>query len=373
MLKIVEVKTVAELGKFVDFQYRLYSGNQFWVPPLRTEEMNTLRWDRNPAFDFCEAKYWLVYRGNMIVGRVAGIINNRYNEIWNKKTAKFGWIDFIDDEEVSWMLLETVEAWAKSKEMETVCGPLSFCGMDREGTLIEGFEELSTISTLYNFEYYAKHFEKLGYTKDTDWVEYELKVPQEIPDKVDRIGEVVLKRSKLRIVETKKAKDLLPYGKELFELLNEAYKDLEGAVPLTDKQVDMYIKQYFTYISTEYIKIVLDENNRIAAFGIAMPSLSKAFRKAKGRLFPFGFLHILRAIKKNDSLDLYLVAVRPDLQNKGINAILMTEVNKACIRNGIAKVESGGELEDNVKVQAFWKHYDSRQHKRRRSFVKSIN
>ena len=373
MLKIVEVDTTAGLRKFVDFQFKLYAGNKFWVPPLRTDEMNTLRRDRNPAFDFCEAKYWLACRDNKIVGRVAGIINNRYNEIWDKKTAKFGWIDFIDDAEVSGALLDKVEEWAKEKGMTTVCGPLSFCGMDREGTLVEGFEELGTISTLYNLPYYMKHFEKLGYVKDTDWVEYDLKVPQEIPEKVDRIGEVVLKRSKLRIVETKTVKELVPYGKELFELLNEAYKDLEGAVPLTEKQIEMYIKQYFSYVTTEYIKIILDENDRIAAFGIAMPSLSKAFQKAKGRLFPLGFIHILRAIKKNDSLDLYLVAVRPELQNKGINAILMTEVNKACIRNGIVRVESGGELEDNLKVQTFWKHYEARQHKRRRSYVKSID
>jgi len=372
MIKILEVKTIRELRKFVGFPYKLYSKDTHWVPPLRSDEMNILRWDRNPAFEFCEARYWLAYRNNDIVGRVAGIINHKYNEIWKQKSAKFGWIDFIDDEEVSGALLETVESWAKGKGMTSVRGPLSFCGMDKEGTLVEGFEELSTISTLYNFPYYKDHFEKSGYIKDTDWVEYELMVPQDIPEKVDRISEVVLKRSKLRIADIKRNRDLLPYGKELFTLVNETYKDLEGAVPMTERQIDTYIKQYFSYVSTEYIKIILDQDNKIAAFGLAMPSLSKAFQKAGGRLFPFGFVHILKAIKKNDSLDLYLVAVRPDLQNKGINAILMTEVNKSCIKNGIVKVESGAELEDNFKVQAFWKHYDSRQHKRRRSFVKNI-
>ena len=372
MLKIVEVKTIRELKRFVAFPYKLYSKNKYWVPPLRSDELNTLRRDKNPAFEFCEASYWLAYRNKQVVGRVAGIINYRYNEIWGQKSAKFGWMDFINDEEVSGALLETVEVWAKSKGLTSLHGPLSFCGMDREGALVEGFDELSTISTQYNFPYYKDHFEKSGYVKDTDWVEFELKVPQEIPEKVDRIGEVVLKRSKLRIADTKKVKELLPYGREVFELINDTYKDLEGAVPMTDRQIDAYIKQYFSFVSTEYIKIILDENNKIAAFGIAMPSLSKAFQKAGGRLFPFGFIHILKAIKKNDSLDLYLVAVRTDLQNKGINAILMTEVNKACIRNGIVNVESGAELEDNDKIQAFWKHYDSRQHKRRRSFVKNI-
>lgn len=372
MLNIVEVKTVRDLKKFVGFPYKLYAKDKYWVPPLRYDEMSILRWDRNPAFEFCEARYWLAYRNNEIVGRVAGIINYRYNEIWGEKSAKFGWIDFINDEEVSGALLKTVETWAKDKGMTSVHGPLSFCGMDKEGALVEGFDELSTISTLYNFPYYKDHYEKSGYEKDIDWVEYELQVPKDIPEKVDRIGEVVLKRSKLRIADIKKTKDLLPYGKELFALLNDAYKDLEGAVPMTDRQIDAYIKQYFSYVSTEYIKIILDQDNKIAAFGIAMPSLSRAFQKAAGRLVPFGFIHILKAIKKNDSLDLYLVAVRPDLQNKGINAILMTEVNKACIKNGIVKVESGSELEDNLKIQAFWKHYDSRQHKRRRSYAKKI-
>lgn len=372
MIKIVEVKTVGELKKFVDFPYKLYSKDKYWVPPLRYDEMNILRWDKNPAFEFCEAKYWLAYRNNEIVGRIAGIINYRYNEIWRQKSAKFGWVDFIDNEDVSGALLETVEAWAKGKGMTSVHGPLSFCGMDKEGTLVEGFDELGTISTLYNFPYYKDHFEKFGYEKDIDWVEFELMVPKDIPEKVDRIGEVVLKRSKLRIADIKRVKDLLPYGKELFALINETYKDLEGAVPMTERQIDAYIKQYFSYVTTEYIKIILDQDNKIAAFGIAMPSLSRAFQKSGGRLFPFGFIHILKAIKENNCLDLYLVAVRPDLQNKGINAILMTEVNKACIRNGIVKVESGAELEDNIKIQAFWKHYDSRQHKRRRSYVKKI-
>lgn len=372
MLEIVEIKTVSELKKFVKFPYKLYSRCRFWVPPLFSEEMNTLREDVNPAFEFCEAKYWLAYKDKKIVGRVAGIISHKYNEVWNKKVAKFGWIDFIDDMDVSRMLLDTVEKWAREKGMTSLQGPMGFCGMDKEGALIEGFEEMGTISTLYNFPYYIEHYEKLGYLKDVDWVEYELKVPNEIPEKVDKISELVMKRSKLRFVQAKNTKELLPYGEELFALINDAYKDLEGAVPLTDRQVKAYIKQYFSFVSTEYIKIILDENNKMAAFGIAMPSLSKAFRMAKGRLFPFGFIHILKAMKKNDTLDLYLVAVRPDLQSKGINAILMTEVNKSCIKNGIVKAESGGELESNHKIQAFWKHYEARQHKKRRSFIKNF-
>ena len=371
-MDIIEVKTFHELKKFINFPHKLYKGNKFWVPPLIGSELDILLRDKNPAFEFCESSYWLAYKGNRIVGRVAGIINHRYNEIWGKKMSKFGWIDFVDDEEVSAALIKTVEIWAIDKGMTCLCGPLSFCGMDPEGLLIEGFDELSTISTKYNFPYYMRHFEKLGFRKECDWVEFDLKVPEQIPEKVNRFGEIVLKRSNLRIAETKKAKDLLPYGKELFALINETYKDLDGAIPLTDKQIDVYIKQYFSFVSTDFIKIILDENNKMAAFGIGMPSLSKAFQKANGRLFPFGFVHILRAIKKNTKLDLYLVAVRPDLQNKGITAILMNEINKSCIRNHIISVESGAELEDNSKVQAFWKHFESRQHKRRRSYIKDL-
>ena len=372
MIRIKEVKTAGELKKFIDFQYSLYSKNKYWVPPLRFEEMNILRPDKNPAFEFCDAKYWMAYNDNRAVGRVAGIINRKYNEVWGEKSARFGWIDFIDDENVSKALLETVESWAGKKGMTSVHGPLGFCGMDKEGALIEGFEEMGTISTLYNHSYYGSHFEKLGYKNDIDWVEYELKVPDVIPEKVDRLSDVVLKRSKLRIAEYKKAKELLSYGRELFELINDAYKDLAGAIPLSERQIQAYIKQYFSFVNTEYVKIILDENNKIAAFGIAIPSLTEAFRKTGGRLFPFGFIHILRAIRKNNRLDLLLVAVRPDLQSKGINAILMNEINKACLRNGIDKVESGSELEDNLKVQAFWKHYESRQHKRRRCYVRDI-
>ncbi len=373
MLEIREVKTKADLKRFVKFPHGLYSKNPYWVPPLMFDEMSTLRQDANPAFEYCEAKLWLAYRDGKIAGRIAGIINRSFVEKWGEKNARFGWVDFIDDAEVSALLFSTVEDWAKAKGMEHVHGPLGFCDMDREGMLVEGFDELSLLITNYNYPYYPAHLESNGYVKDTDWVEFEVKVPECIPERVLKINDVVLKRLNLKILDAKKPKDLVPYIHGIFQLVNEAYKDLYGVVPLTEKQIKAYTKQYFGFINVDYVRVILDENNGVAAFGIAMPSLSKAMRKSRGRLVPFGFMHILRALKKNDCIDLYLVAVRPELQSKGINALLLTEINKSALRNGILKAETGPELESNTKVQALWKHYETRQHKRRRCYIKHLN
>lgn len=372
MLEIREVKTRADLKKFIKFPHILYSRNQYWVPQLMLDEINTLRQDRNPAYEYCEARLWLAYRDGKIAGRIAGIINHKFIEKWGEKNARFGWVDFIDDAEVSALLFRTVEEWAKSRGMEHVHGPLGFCDMDREGMLIEGFNELSMLITNYNYPYYPAHLEKNGYVKDIDWVEYEVKVPECIPEKVAKINDAVLKRLNLRILDAKKSRDFLPHVKGIFQLLNEAYKDLYGVVPLTDRQVEAYTKQYFGFVNAEYVRVILDENNTVAAVGIAMPSLSKAVKKCRGRLLPLGFIYILRALKKNDCIDLYLVAVRPGLQSKGINALLLTDINKSAVKNGILKAETGPELETNTKVQALWKHYETRQHKRRRCYIKHV-
>ncbi|HEY6952053.1 MAG TPA: hypothetical protein VI758_06575, partial [Bacteroidota bacterium] len=330
------------------------------------------RKDKNPAFDFCRAKYWLAYDNGRVVGRIAGIINERYNEKWHQKAARFGWFDFIDDEQVSAALLKTVEQWAATQGVTTIHGPLGFTDMDGEGMLVEGFEELSTLGALYNFRYYPRHVEHFGYAKDTDWIEYEVTMHGEIPEKVARMADIALKRNNLTILRVRKAKELLPYGKKIFHVLNEAYKDLYGFVELSEKQIDMYIKQYFGFIVPDYVPVVLDSKNDVVAFGIAMPSLSKALQRCNGRLFPFGIVHVLRALRHNRNIDLYLTAVRPDMQNKGINAILIHESNKAYNKNKIEKVETNRELEGNAKVQAQWKFFDSRQHKRRRCYKKEL-
>jgi len=369
---ISEVTTPRELRQFVSFGYSLYRDNPYWVPPLRIDELRSLQRGRNPAFEFCEAKYWLARQEGKIVGRIAGIINKRFNEKWNQKAARFGWYDFIDDREVSAKLLGEVERWAAGKGMKYVHGPLGFTDMDGEGMLVEGFEEVGTLGALYNYPYYPRHIEALGYTKDVDWLEFEMTIPSEIPEKIERIAEIALKRNNLTVLRVKKAKELRPYAREIFHVLNDAYKDLYGFVELSEKQIDMYVDQYFGFILPDYVPVVLDADGRVVAFGIAMPSLSRALQRCRGRLFPTGFLRLLRAMKNNRRIDLYLTAVRPDMQNKGINAILIRESNITYRRNRIEKVESNRELEENAKVQAQWRFYDHRQHKRRRCYRKEL-
>lgn len=371
-LEVKEVKSKNELKRFVLFPFSLYKDCPYWVPPLIFDEMHTLRKDKNPAFEFCEAKSWLAYKNQTVVGRIAGIINKKYIEKWHNKYARFGWVDFIDDEEVSQALFGTVETWAKSNGLEAVHGPLGFCDMDHEGMLIEGFNELGTIATIYNYPYYQKHVERCGYQKDADWIEFEIKAPTAIPEKADRISHLVTEKKKVHVLEAKNSKELLPYAHQIFELINETYENFYGFVPLTEKQIKFYVKQYFPFVDPDYLKVLLDNQNRVAGFVIGMPSLSRALQKARGRLFPFGFIHLWKALKYPKYVDLYLGAIRPDLQGKGADAFLMTELSKSCIKNGIISAESNIELEDNVKVQSHWKYFDSRQHKRRRCFIKHL-
>ena len=371
-VQIKEVTTPRDLKKFVLFPYKLYKNHPYWVPPIRSDEFKTFHWKRNPAFEHCETKYWLAYKEGRVVGRVAGIINNLYIEKWKNKYARFGWIDFEDDEEISRALLTTAETWARERGMTAVHGPLGFTDLDHEGMLIEGFDELGTLAAIYNYPYYPQHIEKLGYKKDTDWVEYDLSVPQTPDEKVARFSDIALKRYKLKKLAAKNKKDLLPYAKDLFNLINVAYSNLYGVSPLTEKQMNTYVKQYFGFIKPEFVPVILDEAGEMVAFGVTMPSLSKALQKTQGKIFPFGFIHLLKALKKNDLADLYLVAVHPKYQGKGINAILIHEMNLVYNRLGITKVESNPELETNTLVQGQWKFYERRLHKRRRCYIKHL-
>lgn len=373
-INLVEVSNARDLKKFIKFPYKLYKDSPQWVPPLYFDELGTLSPEKNPAYEYCEGKLWLAYKDGKLAGRIAGIINNKYIEKWGKKALRFGWIDFIDDEEVSRELISAVEKWGREKNMQYLHGPLGFTDLDYEGMLVDGFNEVGTLATIYNYEYYPKHIEKLGYEKEADWVEFEIKVPKEIPEKAERIAEIVKKKSNITVVEAHSAKELLPYGKGIFDLINESYKDLFGFVPLSDKQINKYIKQYLGFVIPDYLKILLDSEGKVAGFVIGMPSLTKALQKSRGKLFPFGFVHIFKALKKsNKYVDLYLGAIRPDLQGKGADALLMTEFTKSCIKNNIISAESNIELETNVQVQGHWKYYDSRQHKRRRCFIKKIS
>lgn len=371
-LTLEEVKSKSKLKDFIKFPFELYKSNPFWVPPLFSDEIKTLS-EKNPAFEFCELKLWLVYDRQKIVGRIAGIINHKYNEKVNKKYARFGWLDFIDDFKVSELLINTVESWAQEKGMKFLHGPLGFTDMDGEGLLIEGFDKLSTFGSIYNFPYYQNHLERLNYKKDSDWLEFRVTLDSNIPDKVYRIAELVKQKENLKVVDIRKAKDLLPYARKIFYLINEAYKDLYGFVELTDKQIDMYVKSYFGFIRPGFVPLVVNEKNELVAFGVSMPSLSLAMRKANGKYFPFGFIHLFKSLFVNDTADLYLTAVKPELQNKGVNAIIMCEINKALLKNKITYVETNRELEENLKIQSQWKYYNAVQHKRRRCFIKNLN
>jgi ribosomal protein S18 acetylase RimI-like enzyme len=371
-VELKEVFSAQDLNAFIKFPFSLYKGNTYWVPPLAGDERNTLRRDRNPAFEYCQVRYWLALRDGKPAGRVAAILNQRHIEKWGQKYLRFGWLDFIDDPDVSAALLGAVEAWARELGMEAVHGPLGFTNMDHAGMLIEGFDELATMATLYNFPYYPQHLERLGYGKHTDWVEYELTMSPVPNETIARIAELARRRYKLHLLETTSKKELLPYARQLFQIYNEEYKNLYSAVPLSEAQIESAIRQYFGLISPKFVPVVLDEQGKMAAFGIVMPSLSRALQRSRGRLFPFGFLHLLWALNKNDRADLYLVAVKSEYQGKGVNAILMDAVHRLFLKLGIQKIETNPELEWNANVQGQWKYYQKRQHKRRRAFIKQL-
>jgi len=367
---VKEVTGKKELKQFIMFPFSLYRGHPNWVPPLLMDEYHTLRRDKNPAFEYCQARYWLAYKDGKLAGRIAGIVNRRYIEKWGHRYARFGWVDFIDDAEVVKSLFQTAEQWAKEQGMAGIHGPLGFTDMDHEGMLVEGFGELGTLAAIYNHPYYPKIVESLGYAKDVDWVEFEVQVPKQIPAKAERVERIVMQKLGLRVLEAKSAKEMLPYAHEMFQVLNAAFEPIYAFVPLNEKQIEMYTKQYFSFIRPDYTKLILDARGKVAGFVIGMPSLSRALQRAGGRLLPFGFIHLLLAMRKPTMLDLYLGAVRPDLQGKGADALLMTEMARSAIRNGIVSAETNIELEDNVRVQSHWKYFESRQHKRRRCYIK---
>lgn len=372
MINIVKVASKKQLRDFVDFQNKLYENNPYYVPGLRVDELATLRKDKNPAYDYCEADFFLAYRGKEIVGRVGVIINHRANEKWEQKHARFTCLDMIDDIEVTKALMEAAENWALQHDMTYLQGPMGFTDMDHQGMLIEGFEELDMMITIYNHPYYQKHMEQLGYVKDEDWVEYQIMLPDEPIQKISRISSIIKKKYGFKLVTFDKKKALLPYAHQIFDLINEAYSPLYGTVPLTEKQINYYVKTFFGFLNPDFIKVIVDKNDKLAAFGITMPSLSRALQKSKGKITPISAISLLRAINRNDRLDLMLVAVRPDLQGLGVNAILIESIMEVARDYDINIAETGPELENNTKVQAQWKLFEKRQHRRRRSWIKSL-
>lgn len=370
------VSSKQDLKRFIRFNYELYKENPYSVPDLYNDMLSTFDKKKNAAFEFCKADYFLAYKDDQLVGRVAAIINEKANTHWKQKTVRFGWIDFVDDLEVSRALLETVEKWGKKRGMESIQGPLGFTDFDAEGMLIEGFDQLSTMATTYNYPYYPQHMEQLGYAKEVDWVEYQIFVPEEIPAKHRRISEIIMKKYDLRILKATSSKKIVKeYGQAIFDLMNEAYAPLYGYSALSQRQIDQYIKTYLPILDLRMIPLVVDAEGKLVAVAISMASLSKALQHAKGKLFPFGWWYLLKAlfIKRSSILDLLLIAVKPEYQNKGVNALLFYDLIPIYRKMGFHYGESNPELEDNGRVQAQWDYFEHIQHKRRRAFKKAIS
>ena len=378
-IQIKRVETKKDLKRFIEFHYDLYKGNPYDVPNLYSDEVNTLSKNKNAAFDFCEAEYYLALKEGKIVGRVAAIINHKANEKWKKKDVRFGWIDFIDDIEVSRALFEAVEEYGRKKGMDDIVGPLGFTDMDPEGMLTWGFDKLGTMATIYNYEYYPQHMEKLGgWEKDNDYVEYYLVVPEKSPEKYTKIAEMVEKRYNLHVRKLTK-KDIFQgrYGKKLFDLINLTYSDLYGFSELTDRQIDQYVKMYFPFADLNLVTVIEDGNkdNQLAGLGITIPSLSHALQKCRrGRLFPFGWWHLLRAIKfhKTDGVDLLLMGFLPEYRSKGANALLFADLIPRYVDYGFKWGETQVEMESNEGVQSQWGPLDPINHKKRRCYRRSL-
>ena len=373
---IKKVSTKSDLKKFIRFNYEFYKDNPYSVPDLYSDMVDTLSRDKNAAFEFCEADYFLAYRDGKLVGRVAAIINHRANETWQKKTVRFGWIDFVDDAEVSDALIDTVKAWGRERGMQEIEGPLGFTDMDSEGMLIEGFDQLSTMATIYNYPYYPVHMERMGFEKSADWVEMKIYIPDAIPEKHKRISDIIQRKYNLRVRKLTDKKDVIKSGvaHEIFRLINDAYAPLFGFSRMTEAQIDQYVNVYIPVLDLRMVTLVETEEGEIVAVGISMPSLSEALQKAKGKFFPFGWYHLLKALKWNRPkvLDLLLVAVRPDYQSKGVNALLFTDLIPVYQEMGFEYAESNPELEDNGRVQNQWQYFKTEQHKRRRCFKQNL-
>ena len=370
-VEIQEINTLKELKSFVNFPINLYKDSPYYVPSLFTDEMNTLRKDRNPALKESQARYWLAHQNGKIVGRVAAIIVPRHEAKWGERYMRFGWIDFVDDAEVVKALIDQVEDWARQEKMDGVHGPLGFTDLDREGMLVEGFNEMTTLATIYNYPYYPKQIEALGYTKDVDWIEHEFTFTLRSEEKAAKAAKIIAEHTNTRLFKGNK-QEMLKLAPQIFEVINEAYRHLYGTVPLSEEQVASYVKSYFGFVIPEYIPLVLDENNNLVAFGISFPSFSRALRKSKGKLFPFGFIHFLRAMYKNDRADLYLVGVKDEYLRKGVTALMMDQIFQTFKKHGVKYIESNATLENNPDILAMWKYLDNRQHKRRRCYVKRL-
>jgi GNAT superfamily N-acetyltransferase len=375
-IEIRPVTTRRELQQFVQFYYDLYRGNDHAVPYLYSEEMSVLREDRNSSFECCEAQYFMAFKDDKMVGRVAAIINNRANKHWDRKQVRFSWFDFVDDQEVSTALLKAVEDWGRSKGMTEITGPIGFIDTDREGMLVDGFDRLSTMYINYNYPYYPQHMEQFaGYEKANDWIELRVKVPEVVPDKFAKITEMVRKRYGLRVHKFSR-KELIAdgWGKRIFDLLNETYKDLYGFSQLSNRQIEQLVNDYIKIADLNLVTGVMD-GDKLVGFGITFPSFSRALQKTHdGRYLPFGWWHLLKILKwhKTDTVDLLLIGVLPEYRSKGANALIFDDLIRQFQRYGFDWAETGPQMESNEGVLSQWQYLESTPHRRHRCYRKLL-
>lgn len=370
-LEIREITTKTDIKKFVNLQFELYKNNKFWVPPIKTDELKYINPEHNPAFKSSDAKFYLALKNGKAVGRIGAVVSQRYNQKVGKKYVRFTKPEFIDDYEISQALIAEVEKFGKKRGMTTIHGPLGFTNLDNQGLLIDGFTELQSIGSVYHLPYYKTHFEKLGFKKENDWIEFELKLTDTAINKANRGAKIITKRYGYEILHFSTAKEVKQYAPKVFEIINEAFETLPYVVPFENELKNYYINKYFSILNPRYVKIV-KKDNELVGFQLAIPSMSKAMQRAKGHLFPFGIFHLLKANKHNNLADLMLTGVRKKHQKSGVAVILFSEIQNALSKDGIYTFETTGVFENNSEVLSNWKSYNSRQHKRRRCYVKSI-
>lgn len=373
VINVVEVKTEDDLMKFIKFPMDLYKHNQNYVPSLISDEKEI--WDpkQNPALKYSEAKQFLAYKDGKICGRIAVMVNHKEQDELGINKVRFGWIDFIDDISVSKALIETAITYAKEKRISKIEGPMGFTNLDKAGMLVYGFERLATMIGIYNFEYYPRHLEKLGLVKEKEWVEYEIMFPEILPDKVIKFNDLIKEKYKLKVLQFKSKKELLPLVEPMFKLLDETYKSLSTYTPITDEQIKTYKEKYFNFINKDFIICIVDENNSLVSFAITMPSYSKALQKSNGKIFPLGWWHFIQAGRKNDRANFYLIGIHPDYQKRGVTSIIFKEIYETFKKKGVKYLETNPELEENKAIQLLWQDYNPVNHKRRRTYSLEIN
>ena len=371
-IKVKQVLNSSDLELFIKFPMELYKGNPYYVPPLINEEKSIWVKEENPALQYSEAAQFLAYKGENIVGRIAVMINHKEEKELGIRKVRFGWLDFINDIEVSKSLINTAIEYANSKGISKIEGPMGFTNLDKAGMLTKGFDKLATMIGIYNFDYYPKHMEQLGLVKEKEWVEFEINFPDTLPDKVEKFSRLIAEKYELELVKFNAKKDILPLVDSMFKLLDDTYKNLSTYTPITEEQIKHYKEKYFKFIDKDYIVCIKDKSGSLISFAITMPSYSKALQKAKGKLFPFGWWHLLNAGKKNDRANFYLIGIHPQYQKRGVTAIIFKEIYETFKKKGVKFLETNPELEENASIQALWQDYNPINHKRRRTYSLEI-